>query len=131
MTDGAISGELTSPPPLSSPSPQLVVTMGGQPPITITLAKPASLASLAADLEAKIKAAGASAAYTNARVVTIDSQLLFAPGAAGPVTFGPTPGDSTTVVELQLNAKFAVRVRVNGAESLDTSPPSAVVQLPQ
>ena len=53
--------------------------------------------------------------------------LFRSPGAAGLVTFDAPPGDTTTVVELQLHARFAVRVRVNGAESID----DAVLELPQ
>jgi hypothetical protein len=43
------------------------------------------------------------------------------------VTFGAAPGDDSTVSQLQLHARFAVRVRVNGAESID----AAALELPQ
>jgi hypothetical protein len=132
VSNGVISGGLASPPPLTSRRPRLTLTMGGQPAVTLTLSIPATLAALAADLQAQIRAAGAGAIFTKTLVVTIGSQLLLLPGAAGPagsaVTFGPAPDDSTTVEELQLQGSFPVRVRVNGAESIDTS---AVVRLPQ
>jgi hypothetical protein len=121
-----VSGVLTSPPPLSSPSPRMTLTIGGAPAITLAVAKPTSLAALADDLQAKINSAG-GAEYSNALVATSGSQLLVIPGVAGPVTFNAAPGDDATVAELQLRARFAVRVRVNGSESID----KAVVELPQ
>lgn len=122
-----LSGELTSPPPLSSPGPRLTLKIGAQPAVTLAVAKPTSLAALADDLQAKINGAGGAPEYANALVATSGSQLLVIPGAAGTVTFDAAPGDDATVVELQLHARFAVRVRVNGAESID----KAVVELPQ
>ena len=136
VTDGAVSGELASPPPLSSSVPRLTVAMGGQPGITVTLSKPSALASLAADLQAQIRASGgaAGAIYASALVFTLGSQLLVVSGAGGvagsPVAFGPTTDDATTVQELQLQGTFSVRVRVNGAESVDPPSRSAVVRLP-
>jgi hypothetical protein len=127
VTAGLLSGELASPPLLSSPAPRLAVTMGGAP-LVLTLSKPASLASLAADLQAQIRAAG-GVAYANVLVATVGSQLLVVPGPGAPV-FTAVPGDDTTVAELQLNATFAVRVRVNGAESVDIPSAPAVVSLP-
>ncbi len=122
-----LSGELASPPLLSSPNPRMTLGIGAQPPVTIAFARPASLAALADDLQAKINAAGGAAEYSNALVATSGSQLLVIPGVSGLVTFGAAPGDDTTVAELQLHARFAVRVRVNGGESIDP----AFVELPQ
>jgi hypothetical protein len=122
-----ISGTLTSPAPLSAPLPRVQVKVGTQPPVTIAIPASNSLESLAAGLQAAVNAASGLAEYANAIVVTSGEQLLFVPGAAGLVTFDADPGDDRTVVELQLHAKFAVRVRVNGAESIDP----AVVELPQ
>ena len=65
--------------------------------------------------------------HANARVAVSGDQLLVIPGLAGVVTFDVAPGDDTTVAELQLHARFAVRVRVNSAESIDP----AVQALPQ
>jgi hypothetical protein len=134
VTQGLLSGELASPPVLSSPAPRLAVSIGGQPPTTLTLPRPTSLASLAADLQAQIRAVG-GAAYANALVATAGSQLLVVPGLVvpaptDPVAFTAVPGDDTTVAELQLNATFAVRVRVNGAESIDIPSAPAIVSLP-
>lgn len=137
VTNAAVSGALSSPPLLSSPAPSLTLAMGGGAAITLTLAAPASLPALAADLQAQIRTVGAAggAVYTAARVVTVGSQLLILPGAAGApnsqVTFGATPADGTTIQELQLQGTFSVRVRVNGAESIDLPTQSTVVRLPQ
>jgi hypothetical protein len=121
-----ISGVLGSPPSISATAPQLRVTVGAQPALTVSLTKPTTLAALADDLQAKINT-GAAPEYSNARVAISGDQLLVIPGAVGVVTFDAAPGDDTTVAELQLHARFAVRVRVNGAESID----KAVVELPQ
>jgi uncharacterized protein DUF4255 len=121
-----ISGSLASPPPLSAALPRLRITVGAQPTLAVSLAKPTTLAALADDLQAKINA-GAPPEYANARVCVSGEQLLVIPGAAGLVTFDTVPGDDATVAELQLHARFAVRVRVNGAESID----AASVDLPQ
>lgn len=122
-----VSGALAAVPQLSSATPRLRMTVGAQPPITFTVANTLSLDALAVELQTKINASGVAAEYINAVVATTGSQLLVIPGAAGLVTFDASPGDTTTVVELQLHARFAVRVRVNGAESID----DAVVELPQ
>jgi hypothetical protein len=123
----AISGALTSPPPLSSANPRLRVAVGAQPAVTVAIAKPTSLSALASALQAAINGAGGAAEYANAIVATSGSQLLLIPGANGLVTFSAAPGDDSTVVELQLHANFAVRVRVNNAESID----NALLELPQ
>jgi hypothetical protein len=122
-----VSGELASPPPLSSPTPRVTLAVGAQPPVTLTLAKAPSLAALADDLQARINAASPALEYSGALVAVSGSQLLVMPGAPGPVVFSAAPGDDTTVAELRLHARFAVRVRVNGAESIDP----VAVELPQ
>ena len=122
-----LSGELGSPPPISAAIPSVRLTIGAQPPVTISPAKTTSLAALADDLQTKINAASAAAEYAAAIVGTSGMQLLVLPGAAGAVAFDATVGDTATVTELQLHARFAVRVRVNGAESID----NASVDLPQ
>ena len=121
-----VSGLLTSPPPLSSPAPRIQLKVGAAVAV-LEVARTTSLDALALDLQAKLNALPA-AAFAGARVGTSSSQLVLIPGAAGAVSFAAVPGvDDRTVVELQLHAQFAVRVRVNGAESFDP----AVVDLPQ
>jgi hypothetical protein len=122
-----ISGVLGSPPPLSSPSPRVTVKIGAQPTVTISVPRATSLAALAAALQTTINAASAAPEYAGALVAISGSQLLVIPGTAAPVTFSGAPSEDPTVAELQLQAKFAVRVRVNGAESTDP----AFLVLPQ
>ena len=94
--------------------------------MTVAVPNTTSLAALADDLQAAINA-GAAPEYASALVATTGAQLLVIPGAGGVVTFDAAPGDDATVTELQLHGHFAVRVRVNGAESID----DAAVELPQ
>jgi hypothetical protein len=122
-----VSGSLASPPLVSALAPQVRLTIGAQPPIIVPVAPASSLAALADALQATITGIGGPAEYLNAQVVVTGDQLLVIPGAAGAVAFDVTPADTTTVGQLQLHARFAVRVRVNNAESID----EAVVELPQ
>jgi len=122
-----LSGELGSPPPLSAVQPRLSMKVGAQPPVTLAIPAPLSLDALATSLQGAIAGASALPEYALATVLQSGSQLLVIPGAAGLVRFDPAPGDDTTAAELQLHARYAVRVRVNGAESLDP----AVLELPQ
>lgn len=123
-----LSGALASPPVLSAPLPRLRMSVGAQAPIVVVVPPASSLAALADGLQAAINAAGGAAEYLAAQVAVSGAQLLVVPGAAGEVRFDAAPGDDgTTVGQLQLNARYAVRVRVNGAESIDL----ASVELPQ
>jgi hypothetical protein len=121
-----VSGALASPPLLSSPTPRVKLRIGAQAPIDVAVPKATSLATLADALQAAINAGGA-VEYLQAQVGVTGTQLLVIPGAAGSVAFDATTADDTSVAELQLHARFAVRVRVNGAESFDL----ATVELPQ
>jgi hypothetical protein len=122
-----VSGSLASPPLITSLAPQVRLTIGAQPPITVPVAAASSLAALGDALQTTIVGIGGPAEYLNAQVAVTGDQLLVIPGAAGAVVFDATPADSTTVGQLQLRARFAVRVRVNNAESID----EASVELPQ
>ena len=122
-----VSGSLASPPLITALAPQVRLTVGAQPPITVPVAAASSLAALADALQTTITGIGGPAEYLNAQVAVTGDQLLVIPGAAGAVAFDATPSDSTTVGQLQLHARFAVRVRVNNAESVDP----VSVELPQ
>jgi hypothetical protein len=122
----AISGYLGATPVISSPTPSLRVRIGAAQPVDITLQNTKTLTELATDLQAKLNAAP-TAPYKNAQVLVGDGRLIVIPGTATPVSFESVPADPTTVTELQLHGRFAVRVRVNGAESID----AATVELPQ
>jgi hypothetical protein len=124
---GHVSGALGTAPPMTATNPRLGVKVGGLAAVEIAVPRTNSLDALVGELQAAVNVASGNAAYANAVVTTMGEQLLFIPGAAGTVRFDAVPGDDTTVVQLQLHAMFAVRVRVNGAESIDP----AVVELPQ
>jgi len=122
-----LSGMIGAAPMLSSPSPRVTLTMNAAT-ATLAVPKTISLAALASALQAVIVASGGDPAFTGAQVAVSDSQLLLIPGApATTLNFGAAPGDDRTVVELQLRARFAVRARVSGAESID----DVSVELPQ
>jgi len=124
---GYVSGALPRAPSFAGANPRVVLTIGAQQPITIALARAMTLGEIADDLQAKIRAAGGGPEYADAAVVTTGSQLLIVPGTADAATFSAALGDDRTLVDLQLLAQFAVRVRVNGAESLD----DVAVELPK
>jgi len=118
--DGYISGELVPFPAVTSAQPQLMLTIGAASNPVILAGKPVSIDDAASQLQVAIRAASAAPAYTGAFVVALGTQLLIVPGTNQPVAVGPVAGvDTTTVAELQLNAQYFVRVRVNGAESID------------
>jgi Pvc16 N-terminal domain len=123
----AVSGLLGTPPLLSAPDPRVAVTIGAQTRTVEVTPGLTRLADLAASMETAVRAAGGGVGFSQARVGTSAGQLVLLPGAAGAVSFAAVPGDDTTVVELQWHARFAVRVRCNGAESIDP----ASVELPQ
>jgi hypothetical protein len=123
-----VSGRLSSPPVISSRDPRITMQVGAQPALTVSVPREISLATFAASLGAAINTAGAAIpSYANAKVATSGSQLVVIPGTPDPITFSASPGDDTTVVELQLHANFAVRVRVGAAESSD----GASIELPR
>lgn len=112
-----LSGELEPFPTLTANQPAVQLTVGSTTK-TITLAtRPTTLAKAASALKAAITSAG----FSNTQVSVLENQLLImVPGHSGKMIFGQVTGvDETSVVELQLHARYPVRVRVNGAESID------------
>jgi hypothetical protein len=115
-----LSGELEPFPVMTADNPRLNLTIGGTTHTIALGSRPVSLAESIVQLETDIRAFVADAAFANARVVAADSQIAVIPGGAGAITFDPVPGvDESSVVELELFQNTAVRVRVNGAESLE------------
>ena len=113
-SQGYLSGELAPFPSLISSNPALRLTVGSTTSTVTLTSRPTTLAYAASLLETDIQNAG----FSNARVTTLENQLLILPGATGTVVFDKVTGiDEITVTELQLWAP--VRVRVNGAESID------------
>jgi hypothetical protein len=113
-----LSGELEPFPRTSADTPRLILTIGATT-APLSFARPTSLTDLATTLEAAIRGASATAAFTGAIVGVVAGQLVIIPGAAGTVAFAAAPSDPTSVAELRLHASYLVRIRVNGAESVD------------
>jgi len=118
-----VSGALQPLPTLSAGTPLVQATVGG---VIADVAVPAAFASLE-ELAAALEAAMTGAGFAGTRVGVTRSQLMVVPGNAADVSFAATAADSTTVVELQLHGRFPVRVRAQGAESID----DATLELPQ
>ena len=116
----ALSGALVPYPTLTAEEPAFDLTIGGTT-YTITLpGRPMTPADTASMVETVVRGVGPEAAFSNAQVTALGHQLLFVPGDTGDVLFGTVAGsDETTASELQLHTHYRVRVRVNGAESLD------------
>jgi Pvc16 N-terminal domain len=120
LVQAYLSGELAPFPVITASQPAVNLTIGGITHSIPLPSRPLTLVDAAAMLEAAIRSAGPEAAFANAQVTTLANQLLLVPGAAGDVAFGPMAGvDETTAAELQLHVRYLVRVRVNGAESID------------
>jgi uncharacterized protein DUF4255 len=120
---GYLSGDLSTFPAFPGPQVGLTVQVGAGPSASIALPAPTYIDDAAAALQNAIQAAG----YANTLVSVLGAQLLVLPAAAAAVTFGTTLADAVSVLLLQLHALYNVRVRVNGAESID----EATVELPQ
>lgn len=120
---GHVSGWLQPFPALTARQPAVQVRVGLlQRDVKLPL-RPAGQAEAAELLQAGLRQAG----FAGAHVVALEAQLLtlallpltgqvsYAPLPAS----GPQPGDATSAQELQLHALLPLRVRVNGAESVD------------
>ncbi len=115
---GYLSGVCDPLPPVSSPAPEVTVTIGGTPRVVLLSPKPTDIGTLAARLEAGI-GGGSGTAFTAARVVVVGTQVLIVSGTTAAVRVGPTANDSRSAEELRLAVRLPVRVRVGGAESID------------
>jgi hypothetical protein len=124
---GYLSGDLSTFPTFPGPQADLTVQIGGPPGFPIAFPSPTYIDVAASALQSQIQAASAAPAYANALVGVLGTQLLVLPGAAAAVAFGPTLTDGISVLLLQLHAVYNVRVRVNGADSID----DVAVELPQ
>jgi len=110
---GVLSGDLSPFPTLSSATPVVGVTIGGEGPHPATLASvPADLTEARSLLEVAIRDAHTSPSFTAAQVVVVGERLLVLPGTPGEsVALELTATDSTTVTELALSNKVAIDVR--------------------
>ncbi len=113
-----LSGELEPFPVVTADNPRVNLTIGAVTHAIALGARPLSLAETVSQLETAIRAF-ADPAFANARVVAAEAQIALVPGAAGAVAFDKIAGvDESTAAEIGLVQDTAVRVRVNGAESL-------------
>ncbi len=107
QTSAVVSGVLPTVLAITSLTPQVNVTVGTQGQAVATLAVvPATVAQARDQLQAAIRAAGATPGFTGAVVANMDNQLVVVSGdGGGPITFTSTVSDSTTVVELALETE--------------------------
>jgi hypothetical protein len=69
----------------------------------------------------------AAPGFATALVAVVDEQLLLVPGTDAALEVAAAVGaDATSPAQLQLRVRYAVRVRVEGAESIDPT----TVELP-
>jgi Pvc16 N-terminal domain len=123
---GRLSGPLSPFPALTAAEPRLGVTIDADS-ATVTLPRrPVMLADAAALLQAGLRA-HAAPGFATALVAVVGEQLLLVPGTDAALQVAAAAGaDTTSPAELQLRVRYTVRVRVEGAESIDTT----TVELP-
>lgn len=119
--DGFLSGELESFPMLTAAAPQMRIVIDGVSRTVAFPTRPVTLAAAAVDLQDAIRgAADGDLNFAATYVTVLGPQLLLLPGNGRPMAVHPVDSvDETTVRDLQLRGDYAVRVRVNGAESLE------------
>lgn len=117
QTAVVIGGPLSPFPTLSAAVPAVNAAVGTDTPVTATFAGvPATLPQARDQLQAAIRAAGATPGYTGAVVTLLDNQLVAVSGdGASPLVFSAAPADATTVVQLQLaTRRFAIAADAAG-----------------
>ncbi len=104
QTFSVISGPLPSGPALTAAPPSLNVTIDTEGPHEAVMAPPfGTLSQIRDSLQAAIRAAFNSPAFTGALVASLDDQLIALPGGtASSITFGAVPADRKTLFELKL-----------------------------
>lgn len=113
-----LSGELTPFPVMRTLKPQVRLTIGATVHPVPLVSKPTQLVEAVAWLEQGIRSFP-EPEFANARTAALGNQILLLPGAPGAVSFDPAlPDDPSSAFELDLAKNTAVRVRVNGAESV-------------
>jgi hypothetical protein len=91
-----VSAPLTVFPAVLPAAPKVQVTIGGDGPHLAALAaSPTDLAQARVRLQAAIRGAHPTAAFTQAQVIVVDDRLIVLPGAPAEVTIEPAEGDPT------------------------------------
>jgi hypothetical protein len=115
-----LSGDLTPFPAVTATQPSMMVKIGSVEHAVALSSRPTTLADAARELQAAISDADPGVTgFSGAQATVLGNQLLILPGSSEPMNLDVTDGDKTSVAELQLRARFPVRVRVNGTESID------------
>jgi Pvc16 N-terminal domain len=120
--NGYLSGDLSTFPVFPGPQVGLSVQLGAGAVVPISFPAPTYLDVAASSLQTAIQSVS-----PGALVGVVGTQLLVLPGAAADLTFTASPTDALSVLMMQLHAMYNVRVRVNGADSLD----NVTVELPR
>lgn len=104
QTSAVVSGPLPAAISLTAGAPAVNVTVGTDGTDTATFAvSPNSIAQARDQLQAAIRAAGATAGFTGALVGNVGNQLVVISGdGGGPITFSNAPADTTTLTQLLL-----------------------------
>lgn len=125
---GLVSGDLTEYEGLSRPKPALEIRMGDQSPVALELgSSPSSLGTLAAALQAGLRAARPHPAFSEAIVTVVHGRLLLLPGRPNVDLEVAAPADDDeTIVELGLDGVQARGLPVlvgrrHGSTSLNPS----------
>jgi hypothetical protein len=114
---GYLSGMLKATPTLTHGTPEIRVQMDSQTFDASIGSLGTSIRDAADALETALQA-GPTPAFTGTQVTVADKQLLILTGEDNPIVFNASPHDDITVSELHLRREYAVRVRINGAESI-------------
>jgi hypothetical protein len=115
-----LSGELAPFPIINADKPAMMIKAGDISKKLELSSRPASLKEAASLLEEAIKSAGPEQRFSSSMVGVLENQLLIVPGENLQIEFdGVSNGDQKSVAEFQLKAMYRVRIRVNGAESID------------
>ena len=106
---------------MTAVQPQLAVAIGAESATVALPRRPVSLTDAAALLQAGLRAHTAPG-FATALVAVVNEQLLLVPGTDAALEVAAAAGaDATSPAELQLRATYPVRVRVEGAESIDAT----------
>ena len=101
------SGALPAAPMITSAAPSMNVVIDTEGPFQAVLAKPYdTFARVRDSLQAAIRAASATPAFTGTLVANADNQLIVIPGGtASTITFSTVPLDPTTLFQLKLETE--------------------------